>query len=81
MYLHRGIKPRVQWVLIDTSTQGHTTWSTGGGLIDVPTQGHTTWIQGVLIDTSTQGHTAWSTGGAHRCTYTGAHNPEYRGCS
>ena len=30
MYLHRGIKPRVQWVLIDTSTQGHTTWSTGG---------------------------------------------------
>ena len=46
MYLHRGTQPRVQGVLIDTSTQGHTTlvidtqsgvhnleyttWSTGG---------------------------------------------------
>ena len=25
MYLHRGTQPRVQGVLIDTSTQGHTT--------------------------------------------------------
>ena len=62
MYLHRGIKPRVQGVLIDTSTQGHTTWSTGGGLIDVPTQGHTT----------------QSTGGAHRYIYTRAHNLGHR---
>ena len=74
---------------------GHSTWSTGGGhnlhrviqpgvqgvLIDVLHRGIKPRVQGVLIDIPTQGHTTQSTGDAHRYTYTGAHNPEYMGCS
>ena len=71
MYLHRDTQHGVYGVVIDTSTQGHTTLSTGGAHRYTYTGTHNLDTGGahryIYTGAHNLGHryTTWSTGGSH----------------